>query len=392
MRAPTPTRLLLLAGALGVFACDDTCPDEHVSIAILDPACGPTAAGAVPVPNGSFEARPDPLSGWHLSEAPGARVEPIAGLDGCTAIALLPGGDGFAPTARLATAVPALALRGQRVRVSVYARVELDDGKRAPALALRARTGNPLRVTEGARVGVTGGRWALHGVELDVPADADSLAIVMAPGDARRLELDGFTLERLGPACPGCEPPAPLRDVELDNLLAFTRLFGHVRYFHPSDWAMDAAWNDLALAGAQVALRADSPAALADALERAFQPRAPSLRVAVGAPPARALPRPPEATRVVVWDYEPSKRVRRDLDWLRGHVPPGIPLPDPEVPHRVDLGRGLVAELPLALYAGDTTFPLPTRPDLPLDKPRSSGPAAAIASPAWRRSPSSPRA
>ena len=33
----------------------------------------------------------------------------------------------------------------------------------------------------------------------------------------------------------GNEPPRPLSDRGLENLAAFTRLLGYVRFFHPSD-------------------------------------------------------------------------------------------------------------------------------------------------------------
>lgn len=53
--------------------------------------------------------------------------------------------------------------------------------------------------------------------------------------------------------------PRPLESRALDNLVAFTRLFGYVRYFHPSSEAVHTDWNEFAVSGA----RAVEPAATA---------------------------------------------------------------------------------------------------------------------------------
>src|SRR5262249_6862845 len=43
------------------------------------------------------------------------------------------------------------------------------------------------------------------------------------------------------------EPPRPLTTRGLENLVAFTRLLGYVRHFHPSDEAAAADWNAFAI-------------------------------------------------------------------------------------------------------------------------------------------------
>ncbi|MDC0675374.1 S41 family peptidase [Nannocystis radixulma] len=367
-------RLFLFTGALGVFACDDTCPEVPVPLASIDATCGPTAIGTVPVVNGSFEALQDPLAGWSLRDAPGTQVSRLAGLDGCAAIALAPAGERFAPTAQLTQVVPAAAVRGQRVRLNAYVRAEASGGSR-PGLAVHARVGERQRVVDGAAIRIKDATWALRGVEFDVPRDADTIELAVQLGEAARVELDGVTLDRVGPACPGCDPPASLDERELDNLLAYTRLLGHVRWFYPADQVEHGDWNRLALAGVQTALAADSPVALADALERAFQPRAPLVRVAVGQPPAAPFARPTDATRALVWRHgDNSERVDRDS--LAGHVPEDISVPEPGVPHAIPLTRGLVASMPYAVWAAASSLPLPGRSDPPLAKPPGFTPAA----------------
>ncbi|MBZ5711738.1 hypothetical protein [Nannocystis pusilla] len=368
------TCLFLFTGALGVFACDDTCPEVPVPLASIDATCGPTAVGTVPVVNGSFEALHDPLAGWSLRDASGTGVTRLAGLDGCAAIALTPADDRFAASAQLTQVVPAAAVRGQRVRLNAYVRAETTGGSR-PGLAVHARAGERRRVVDGAAIRFKDGAWALRGVEFDVPRDADTIELAVHLGEAARVELDGVTLDRVGPACPGCDPPAPLGERELDNLLAYTRLLGHVRWFYPADQVEHGDWNHLALAGVQTVLAADSPAALADALERVFQPRAPLVRVAVGRPTLAPFARPTDATRALVWRHG-DKSQRVDRDSLVGHVPEDISVPEPGVPHAVPLARGLVASMPYAVWAAASSLPLPGRSDPPLTKPPGFTPAA----------------
>ena len=102
-------------------------------------------------------------------------------------------------------------------------------------------------------------------------------------------------------------PEAPGRAV--DNLTAFARLLGYVRFFHPSDEAAAADWNRVAVAGVAAVEPAADPAALARTLESFFRPLAPTVRVY---PTGGARPEPPVALlpvtggaprRIVAWRH-----------------------------------------------------------------------------------------
>ena len=66
---------------------------------------------------------------------------------------------------------------------------------------------------------------------------------------------------------------------QIDNLYTFARLYGYVRYFHPSDAAAVTDWDNLAIYGAQQVEQATNRAALQQVLERIFRPIAPTLRI-----------------------------------------------------------------------------------------------------------------
>ena len=100
----------------------------------------------------------------------------------------------------------------------------------------------------------------------------------------------------------GSEPPRPLTARGLDNLVAFTRLLGYVRFFHPSDQAAAADWDKMALAGVAVAEKAAGPKELARSLEDFFRPVAPTVRVYPTAGPRPAMP-DLKGTDFIYWEH-----------------------------------------------------------------------------------------
>lgn len=118
-----------------------------------------------------------------------------------------------------------------------------------------------------------------------------------------------------------------LTDRQLDNLEAFARLMGLVRFFHPSDAVAAADWNRVAVAG--VSAVRDS-ADLGGGLEDFFRPLAPTLRVrAAGERPATpaALLAPAGDARIVAWRHY-GGHFDSDLkifssERIDDHAPPG---------------------------------------------------------------------
>lgn len=59
---------------------------------------------------------------------------------------------------------------------------------------------------------------------------------------------------------------------EIRNLAAFAKVYGHVKYFHPSDEARQIDWNKLAIHGAGLVKGAENDEALKLALNSFFYP------------------------------------------------------------------------------------------------------------------------
>jgi len=71
----------------------------------------------------------------------------------------------------------------------------------------------------------------------------------------------------------------PTDSVTVQNLRAFTKLYGTVRFFHPSDAASGVDWNRFAIHGTRAVADAETPADLARRLEALFLPIAPTLQL-----------------------------------------------------------------------------------------------------------------
>ncbi len=167
------------------------------------------------------------------------------------------------------------------------------------------------------------------------------------------------------------EPPRPLTARGLENLVAFTRLLGYVRHFHPSDEAAAADWNTFAITGVNEVEDAKNAADLSQKLESIFQPVAPTIRVfPTGEHPT--LPRelsPPaneSVLRVVSWRHQgfgqkarPNSIYKSERVWQeapRETLPKDSP--DPRQPFSADLGGGVSCLVPLVLF-GDAKGTLP---------------------------------
>jgi C-terminal processing protease CtpA/Prc len=294
--------------------------------------------------------------------------------------------------------------RGQRVRFRAAVKVE-DAGRTAgnaetylepPLAQLWLRVDLP-----GGKVGffdnmddrpITATTWDRFEVVGVVAPDAEKINVgVMLLGSGRAY-LSSASFEVIGKPVAADEPARPLDARGLDNLVAFTRLVGLVRYFHPSDQAAAADWNRFVLAGVQRVEKASGPEDLARDLTALFLPLAPTVRVfPAGRPepvPAELLAAPAEVTRprIVAWRHfglgiGVSRAGKGNLyrseriDNLTPQLNPydgsrlELVLPEPGKPLLADLGGGVSALVPLALYAGEKAtlpgVPAGVRPQQP---------------------------
>jgi uncharacterized protein (TIGR03437 family) len=170
----------------------------------------------------------------------------------------------------------------------------------------------------------------------------------------------------------------PLTGTALQNVVAFTRLFGYVRYFHPSDQAAVATWDGFAVYGMGQVEGAQTPTDLATALQSLFAPLAPTVLVyptgQTPAVPAALQPADTTGLSVVHWQYigfpstgsSPYSASRIGAPLSNGAIPAGYT--DPAAAFVADLGGGVSAFVPTVVYSNaQGTMPKPTAslPSLP---------------------------
>ncbi|MBS1903804.1 MAG: hypothetical protein JSS75_08885 [Bacteroidetes bacterium] len=96
----------------------------------------------------------------------------------------------------------------------------------------------------------------------------------------------------------------PLTPRGLENLVAFAKLYGYVRFFHPSDGVADANWNIIPINGVRAVEDAPDAATLATRLQTFFAPVAPLLRVFANEKPAATPPElahPSDTDVAIAW-------------------------------------------------------------------------------------------
>src|SRR5262245_11195687 len=71
-----------------------------------------------------------------------------------------------------------------------------------------------------------------------------------------------------------------------DNVAAFARLYGVVRYFYPSDAASSIDWNRFAVHGVKRVREAKDPGQLATTLQQLVRPLGPGIEIGRTLPPA----------------------------------------------------------------------------------------------------------
>lgn len=289
-------------------------------------------------------------------------------------------------------AINAVSLRDRRVRLSGMVRTEAPEGTPVGLwLRIDRESGRHGFFDNMADRPISTLKWQKFEIEGVVGPDASRILFGMYLAGAGRAWLDDVKLEVLGPARPdvvsavqigpprdgpivGDESAGPIDSRGVANLRTFARVYGLVRWFHPSDAAASADWTAVALAGIPRAEAARSPKELAEALQATFAPIAPTMQIAVGTVP------PPLGTETA----KPGARLRWRHNGM-GEDPGNIysskretfvPEAKP-VEHVESFPGGVAIRLPLtaALAEDGKTLPAATAELLPTGKPDGWVPA-----------------
>jgi C-terminal processing protease CtpA/Prc len=365
---------------------------------------------AIAVANGDFEtgAAGDPPPHWSGTTTPGSAkdfkgyrsvLDPENPRSGKASVRLEHIGGQPAPNqfGMLASEVDAAPYRGKRIRLTGAVRVRDLPGAQ---VGLWLRVDRPER-----RMGffdnmgdrpIRNAEWADYQIEGDVAPDAERIVfglLLAGPGaawlDDVRLEVLGPARDAAGASATGAQRPRtragagdeaarPIDAAGLRNLKAFARLYGYLRYFHPSDQAAAADWDGIALAGVQQVERARGPAQLAAALNLVFKPVAPTFDAFVSgrAPAVSAVlaTRPSENAKALRWRHH---GIGEDRGRMYKSVREEVTAIGADSILTVDLGGGVSARVPLAVWRDDSgkTVPAVPAPQTHLQKPAGFTPS-----------------
>lgn len=331
-------------------------------VTLLTGFCAAAGSAGDRIVNGDFEGGEAGKApeGWFVP-TPGYRAEVTEGKpgQGKRSARIAPAEGQRAAFGNLMQSVDAKDYRGKRVRLRAAVRVEGGESGRAQLWLREDRTSEARGFFDnmGDRP-IRGGEWAYYTIEGSLRDDAASLNFGLMVLGGATAWLDDVTLEVLGVAEVTAEPAREISNRGIENIAAFARLTGYVRFFHPSDAAVELDWDRFVYEGARAVESAANAEELVGKLRELFGPIAPSVVIHVtngrAAEAKDALVKGERAARWVHHGLGPRERGQQSVYASRveratvddeGKLPTGWP--DAGAPYQADLGGGAACRVPL---------------------------------------------
>ena len=269
---------------------------------------------------------------------------------GCAEIAPLPSAG--ATPGNLMQSFDAAPYRGKQILYR--AAVNVATGGRAGLWLRVDRPGGTMGFFDNmvSRPIMTQGSWQYFEIDGFVDRDAQGISLgLLVYGAKTRFDDASLAIVADLPETKD-EPGHRLSDAGLRNLTAFAKLFGIVRFFHPSDEAATADWNLFAIEAVRRVEGANSPADLAAALQSVFEPVAPTIRVFVGADPKPNVALSPAGSvEVIRWHNQGFGQAQSQSSiYHRERVTAARDTWKATDVLRLDLGQMVTSLVPLALF------------------------------------------
>tara|TARA_R110002167_G_scaffold96637_3_gene255761 strand:+ start:303 stop:2492 length:2190 start_codon:yes stop_codon:yes gene_type:complete len=314
-------------------------------------------SSANPLRNAGFESPPmTAVKAWHpLPVDFDVVFDTRAPYEGQSSLRLDRDATTPGPFTAVAQAIDATPYRGRVIRFRAAARAALADSGSGAGLWLRVdREGGALGFFDnmGDRP-IRAQAWTLYEVVGPVAEDANKIVagfLLQAAGSAW---IDAASIEIVPDGSVGetaTERPSP---AALENLEAFARLYGYVRWFSAMSDPSDPRWTVIAVEGVRDVEQAQGQDDLVRRLQRWFEPMAPGL--VLGTAPLGAGPDAPNESGLSRWRHtgvafaNPAYRSER------------VAAAVPEV-WRADLVGGLAVSLPAtAVVPEGQTVPVSDR-------------------------------
>lgn len=293
-------RAVILSTVAMLFGCGGGAPPSRPPPPSATPPSVAPAAKLAPERE-DFEAATagSPPPGWKVAGMAKEVSFAAARADAGMVLEVVTAADGFGSIKR---PLDVARYRGKRVAIAVRGSCEPSNRRAFGRVGVDVSRPGVRGYGDRARTDrIDTPAWREYQAIVDVASDATALDLVIAVVGASTIRIDDIALTVLGDAGAGDEPPRALEGRALDNVVAFARLYGIVRYFHPSDEAAaldTAAWERFVVRGVRAVESAPDAAALATRLAPLFAPIAPSVAIYTD---ARTEPAPAVARPAVHW-------------------------------------------------------------------------------------------
>ncbi len=210
--------------------------------------------------------------------------------------------------------IDATPLRGRYISYKAYVRVESEENAQAQLILRIDGQSSPLPsfLDNMHERPITSSAWMVYTITGFVDHDATKIFIGCIFKGKGKAYVDDVTLS------PGIESievepitnykneiPKPLSQQGLQNIKAFGKLYGYIRYFHPSDQAARVIWDNIAINEVHNIERAANDEELVMLLRKIFYPLAPTIQISTGHAPksVKQIEPPAEATHVSLWKH-----------------------------------------------------------------------------------------
>jgi hypothetical protein len=253
--------------------------------------------------------------------------------------------------------VDATPFRGRRVRFRMAVRTEAAaspaqmwmriDGAAAPGA-----TPPSLFLDNMDDRPITSQDWRQYEIVADVPQAAARILFGAYLTGVGRAWLDDGSFEVVPRADTAAtlEGPKAISRRGVVNLLAFARLLGYVRHFHPSDEAAQTDWDGFAVAAVRAVESSADGAVLTQRLAELFRPIAPSIVVVPSGTPVASTPPADPATRQLIWRHTGFGLSSAQTLYKseRASVPQVAPV------FNTEIGGGVSVRIPLSVAVDDS--------------------------------------
>jgi len=267
----------------------------------------------------------------------------------------------------LMQAVDATPYRGKQVRFKAAVRTESAGNQGRAQMWVRVdRPGAVMGFFDNMNDRpIHSAQWSYYEILGDIEEDAQGLSFGVITFGMGSVWVDDVSIEIMGNA-QKAEAARPVDDRGLQNLIAFSRLFGYVRHFYPGNEAARTDWESFAIDGVRAVEGAKTPSELVAILASLFRPVAPTVQVYLSnnAPQMSATVLPPgnqTTVKVKVWRHHGFGTGAQDSIYKSNLLIVEMPAAKVPKPYEADLGGGLRCRVPLALFvsADETEIPHP---------------------------------